>query len=66
MEEYAHLHEELNDLNPDSMPHEAKKMLLGLGFKEEDFDKPVAIKYWLAYAYCACQIIAAKSRFLSF
>ena len=42
LEEYANLHERLNDLEPDLMNANTKKMLLGLGFKEADFNKPVA------------------------
>ncbi len=32
LEEYANLHERLNDLEPDLMNANTKKMLLGLGF----------------------------------
>lgn len=42
LEEYAHVCQELNDLKPEAIGAETKKMLLGLGFKEADFDKPVA------------------------
>ncbi len=42
LEEYANLYEKLNELEPDLMNANTKKMLLGLGFKEEDFGKPVA------------------------
>ncbi len=42
LEHYAHLHEQLADSEPDAMMAQAKKMLLGLGFKESDFGKPVA------------------------
>jgi len=41
LEEYAQLHEKLRELNPDSLGAQAKKMLLGLGFKEADFGNPV-------------------------
>ena len=42
LEEYANLHEQLNELEPDLAVANTKKMLLGLGFKETDFDKPVS------------------------
>jgi ATP-binding cassette subfamily F protein 3 len=41
LEEYAQLHEKLNEINPDRALVDVKKMLLGLGFKEIDFDKSV-------------------------
>ena len=42
LERYAELHEQLADSEPDALKAEAKKMLLGLGFKDTDFDRPVA------------------------
>lgn len=42
LERYAELHEQLADSEPDTMKAEAKKMLLGLGFKDTDFDRPVS------------------------
>lgn len=42
LERYAELHEQLADSEPDAMKAEAKKMLLGLGFKDSDFERPVA------------------------
>jgi ATP-binding cassette subfamily F protein 3 len=42
LERYAELHEQLADSEPDAMKAEAKKMLLGLGFKDTDFDRPVS------------------------
>ncbi|CAN5207327.1 ABC-F family ATP-binding cassette domain-containing protein [soil metagenome] len=42
LEHYAELHEKLADTEPDAMKAEAKKMLLGLGFKDTDFDRPVS------------------------
>lgn len=42
LERYAELHEQLAESEPDAMKAEAKKMLLGLGFKDSDFDRPVA------------------------
>jgi len=42
LEEYASCHERLAEFNPDSCRADGKKMLLGLGFKDEDLDKPVA------------------------
>ena len=41
IEEYAHLCQELQELNPELAAAEAKKMLLGLGFKIEDYEKSV-------------------------
>jgi ATP-binding cassette subfamily F protein 3 len=42
LEEYANLHEQLNELEPELASANTKKMLLGLGFKEADFNKPVS------------------------
>ncbi len=42
LERYAHLHDELKEANPEALAAKTKKMLLGLGFKEADFDKPIA------------------------
>lgn len=42
LEEYAELHEELNELQPELALTETKKMLVGLGFKEQDFNNSVA------------------------
>lgn len=42
LERYAELHEQLADSEPDALKAEAKKMLLGLGFKDSDFERPVS------------------------
>lgn len=42
LDDYAQYHEKLAEFNPDSCRADCKKMLLGLGFKDEDLDKPVA------------------------
>lgn len=42
LERYAELHEKLAESDPDALKAEAKKMLLGLGFKQSDFERPVA------------------------
>lgn len=42
LERYAELHEQLAESEPDAMKAEAKKMLLGLGFKDSDFERPVS------------------------
>lgn len=42
VERYAHLCQELGYIDPDQLRVETKKMLIGLGFKEQDFDKSVA------------------------
>ncbi len=40
-EELAELHAELTDLEQAFGPHQAKRILVGLGFAQEDFDRPV-------------------------
>ncbi|MCF8129885.1 MAG: ATP-binding cassette domain-containing protein, partial [Deltaproteobacteria bacterium] len=40
--EIADIHQEINRLNLDFPPHEAEKILLGLGFDVSDFQKPVS------------------------
>jgi len=40
--EIANIHQEINRLNLDFPPHEAEKILLGLGFDVPDFQKPVS------------------------
>ncbi len=40
--EIGDLHQDLNRLNLDFPPHEAEKILLGLGFDLKDFQKPVS------------------------
>ena len=40
--EIADLHQDINRLNLDFPPHEAEKILLGLGFDVSDFQKPVS------------------------
>jgi len=42
LEEYAHVCEQLMHANPDAAQAEAKKILMGLGFKPEQFDNPVS------------------------
>ena len=42
VEEYALLHEELQDYEPDAITAQTKKMLIGLGFKEADLHNNVA------------------------
>lgn len=42
LDRYAHLHEQLADLNPDSLRVEAQRMLLGLGFTQQQLDGSVA------------------------
>lgn len=42
LEDYAHYCSELAEFNPDSCRAECKRMLLGLGFKEQDLDNPVS------------------------
>lgn len=42
LERYAHVCEELINVNANALEAEAKKVLLGLGFTQEQFDKPVA------------------------
>jgi len=41
LEEYAHIQMELADYNPDLMQSEAEKVLMGLGFKQEQFNDSV-------------------------
>jgi len=38
----AEIHQEMADLDMQFPPHEAEKILLGLGFAPEDFEKPVS------------------------
>jgi ATP-binding cassette, subfamily F, member 3 len=38
----AALHQEMSDMDVRHPPHEAERILSGLGFKEEDFDAPIA------------------------
>ena len=42
LERYAHVHQELHELEYDAKCAQAKKMLSGLGFAENQFDMPVA------------------------
>ncbi len=42
LEDYAQYCSDLSEFNPDSCRAECKRMLLGLGFKADDLDKPVA------------------------
>ena len=39
--ELAELHEELLELDRDFAPHHARRILLGLGFSSEQFDRPI-------------------------
>lgn len=41
-DKYSKLHDQLEELEPLRRHAEAKKMLMGLGFQEKDFDKPVS------------------------
>ena len=42
LDRYAHLHEQLAELNPESLRVEAKRMLLGLGFSEAQLGQAVS------------------------
>ena len=42
LEQYATVCDQLNLLNPDALQAEAKKMLTGLGFSQEQFNEPVS------------------------
>ena len=62
LERYAIVCEKLLHVDQDGMRAEAKKVLMGLGFKPEQLDEPVAtLECWLEDAYCTCKIIASKS-----
>jgi ATP-binding cassette, subfamily F, member 3 len=41
-EELAELHSELADLDQTFGPHQAKRILIGLGFAQDDFERPLA------------------------